>query len=300
MTPMTEFIQKMKEKDVVLHYIQVWHKDELVEEYNRLDQKTRLNVYSVSKSVTSLGVGIAMGEKLLTAEDRLLDFFPEYRHQDIHPNVRKITVHDLLTMNCGLSSKLFFADDPQRYREHDWVDFFMKNDFGYEPGTHFEYCNFNTYMLSCIIEKLTGESLVEYMKPRFFEPLQIGNADWLSCPMGHSAAANGLMLTIDEMSAIGRLLLNQGKWEGSTLVPEWYLKEATRNQITNEVPKCGYGYQFWINPDYESYRADGKYGQYIVVVPEQQLVVSLQALDSKKFFDDVWKDLVVPCREQFR
>ncbi len=298
MSLLTEFLQKMKEKDVVLHYIQVWHKNELLEEYSRLEQKTRLNVYSVAKSVTSLGVGIAMDEKLLTAEDKLLDFFPEYRHQDIHPNIKKITVHDLLTMNCGLTEKLFFSDDPKRYEERDWVDFFFKNDFGYEPGSHFAYCNFNTYMLSCIIERLTGKSLLEYMKPRFFEPLGIGNADWLTCPMGHSAAANGLMLTIDEMSAIGRLLLQKGSWEGSQLVPKWYITEATKNQITKDIPKCGYGYQFWINPDYQSYRADGKYGQYIVVVPEQELVVSLQALDSKKFFQDVWDELVVPYRNK--
>lgn len=300
MSLLTEFLQKMKEKDVVLHYVQVWHGEELLEEYSRLEQKTRLNVYSVAKSVTSLGIGIAMQEKFLTAEDKLLDFFPEYRHQDIHPNIKKITVHDLLTMNCGLSGKLFFSDDPKRYQEHDWVDYFFHNDFGFEPGTHFEYCNFNTYMLSCMIEKLTGQTLLEYMKPRFFEPLGIGNADWLTCPMGHSAAANGLMLTIDEMSAIGRLLLQKGKWQGTQLVPEWYIGEATKNQIKKDVPKCGYGYQFWINPDYQSYRADGKYGQYIIVVPEQELVVTLQALDSKKFFRDVWDELVVPYKEQLR
>lgn len=300
MTPLTDFIQEMKEKDVLLNYVQVCHKDKLVDEYSRLDVKTRLNVYSVSKSVTSLGVGIAMGERLLTPEDRLLDFFPEYKHQKLHPNVRKITVHDLLTMNCGLSDKLFFSDDSQRYREYDWVDFFMKNKFGYEPGTHFEYCNFNTYMLSCIIEKLTGESLLEYMKPRFFEPLHIGNPDWLTCPKGHTAAAYGLMLTIDEMSTVGKLLLRKGTWKGSELVPASYIEMATKNQIAGEIPKYGYGYQFWLNPDYQSYRADGKYGQYIVVVPDKELVVSLQALESKKFFGDVWSELVVPYMEYLK
>ena len=292
------FLEKMKERDIVINYIQVYQGAQLLDAYQRMETKTRLNVYSVSKSVTSLGVGIAMGEGRLALEDRVLDFFPEYRHQNLHPNVSKITVRNLLTMTCGLTEPLFFADDARRYQEKDWVDFFMRNDFAYEPGSHFEYSNFNTYLLSCIVEKVCGQSLLDYMKPRFFEPLGIGNPDWISCPMGHTVAANGLLLTIDEMSAIGRLLLQNGKWEGSTLVPEVYLKEAVQNQVHTNMPKCGYGYQFWINPDYESFRADGKYGQYIVVVPKKELVISLQALDSKKFFEDVWSELAVPYLER--
>lgn len=297
MTPMNHFLQKMKEKDIVINYIQIYQNDRLIEEYGRLDKKTRLNVYSVSKSVTSLGAGIACDEGLLRLDDRLLDFFPEYREQKTAPAVKNITVRDLLTMTCGLKEKLFFADDPQRYQVKDWIDFFMKNDFCYEPGTHFEYSNFNTYMLSCVVEKVSGKTLLEYLKPRLFEPLHIGNADWITCPCGHTAAANGLLLTIDEMSSIGRLLLRKGEWEGQRLVSQAYIEEATQNHIHTNMPKCGYGYQFWINPDCTSYRADGKYGQYIVVVPDSDLVVSLQALESKKFFDDVWTDLVVPYKK---
>lgn len=297
MTPMNDFLQKMKEKDISINYIQIYQDDILVEEYERLDTKTRLNVYSVAKSVTSLGVGIARDEGFLRLDDRLLDFFPEYGTQKTAPAVEQITVRDLLTMTCGLKDKLFFSDDPDRYRIKDWIDYFMKNDFAYDPGTHFEYCNFNTYMLSCIVEKASGQTLLEYLKPRLLDPLQIGNADWLVCPCGHTAAANGLLLTIDEMSSIGRLLLKKGEWEGRRLVSQSYIEEATQNHIHTNMPKCGYGYQFWINPDYTSYRADGKYGQYIVVVPDSNLVVSLQALESKKFFDDVWTDLVVPYKK---
>lgn len=300
MTLLNDFLEDMKKKDILLNYVQVWHRGELLEEYQRLAGKTRLNVYSVSKSVTSLGVGIAMQENRFRKEDRLLDFFPEYTRETLHPNLGRITIRNLLTMNCGAANQMFFGDDEQRYRERDWIAFFMGQDFPYEPGTHFSYCNFNTYLLSCIVERTTGTSLLDYMKPRFFEPLHIGNPDWLVCPHGHTAAAFGLMLTIDEMSVIGNLLLQNGSWEGTQLVPAEYIKEATRNQIRGEIPKNGYGYQFWINPDETSYRADGKYGQYIVVVPEAELVVSLQALESKKFYQDVWTGLVEPYKNELR
>ena len=134
----------------------------------------------------------------------------------------------------------------------------------------------------------------DYMTPRFFDKLGIGNPDWLTCPMGHSAGANGLFLSIDEMSRIGQFLLHDGCWNGEQLLDPAYLHEAEKNQYPVNAPKHGYGYFFWTNPDDESYRADGMYGQYIVVVPKSKAVVTVQALDSKKFFDDVWSELVVP------
>lgn len=294
------FVKKMKEKEIVINYVQVYQGNRLLGEYSRLDRKTRLNVYSVSKSVASIGIGIAIQEGILQIDTRLQDIFPEYAGRMKHSGISGITVEHLLTMTCGLQDKLFFSDDEERYQIKDWMTYFFDQVFSYEPGMHFDYSNFNTYMLSCVIEKVTGQTLLDYMKPRFFEKIGIGNADWLVCPMGHTTAANGLLLTIDEMSAIGRFLLQEGSWNGERIVSEEYIRNATRNQIYTNMPKNGYGYQFWINPDGESYRADGKYGQYIVVVPKSGLVVTVQALDSKKFYQDVWTELVLPLKEEIK
>lgn len=292
MTELESFIEKMNEKNVVIHYAQIYKNDKLIQEYNRIGTKTRLNVYSVSKSVTAIGVGIAIDEGLLRLEQKVSDFYPEYL--GICPQITKITIRDLLTMTCGLKEQLFFSDDPERYIVKDWVDYFMKSEFAYEPGEHFEYCNFNTYILACIIEKVSSETLLSYMTSRFFNKIGIGNPDWLVCPKGHNTAANGLLLTIDEMSRIGRFLLKKGKWNGEQILSESFIEDATHNHITTNMPKAGYGYQFWINPDKNSYRADGKYGQYIVVLPEQQSVITMQALEGRKIFNDVWSELIVP------
>lgn len=294
MSYIESFLSKMEEKKVVINYIQIYQNDKLLEEYARLTTKTRLNTYSVSKSVTSLGVGIAIDEGLLSLDDLIYTFFDEIDFTKCNPLVKKIKVRHLLTMTCGLKDKLFFGDDEERYINKDWVSHFFYSDFIYEPGEHFEYCNFNTYILSCIIEKVSKQSLLDYMKPRFFDILEIGNPDWLACPKGHTMAANSLFLTIDEMSKIGLLLLNNGTYKGKQIISKEYLELATKNQIEQNIPKFGYGYQFWINEDLKSYRADGKYGQYIIVVPSYNLVVTLQALDTQKFYDDVWEDLVIP------
>ena len=246
-----EFIAKMKQKDIVINFVQAWRNDTLEESYARLDKPTRLHAYSVSKSVTSIGVGLAVQEGLLRLDDPVLRFYPEYDPAELAPNLRRMTVRDLLKMGCGSKDKMFFWNDAQRLQCRDWQDYFLRNAFPYEPGTRFEYNNFNSYMCSCIVERAAGCTLKDYMTPRFFDKLGIGNPDWLTCPMGHSAGANGLFLSI-------------------------------------------YGYFFWTNPDDESYRADGMYGQYIVVVPKSKAVITVQALDSKKFFDDVWSELVVP------
>ena len=289
-----EFIAKMKQKDIVINFVQAWRNDTLEESYARLDKPTRLHAYSVSKSVTSIGVGLAVQEGLLKLDDPVLKFYPEYDPATLAPNLRKMTVRDLLKMGCGSKDKMFFWNDAQRLQCKDWQDYFLRNAFPYEPGTRFEYNNFNTYMCSCIVERVAGCTLKDYMTPRFFDKLGIGNPDWLTCPMGHSAGAYGLFLSIDEMSRIGQFLLHDGCWNGEQLLDPAYLHEAEKNQYPVNAPKHGYGYFFWTNPDDESYRADGRYGQYIVVVPKSNVVVTVQALDSKKFFDDVWSELVVP------
>ena len=290
---MSQFLKSMKEKDISINYLQIYKDGEILEEFSRLNEKTRLSTYSVSKSITSLGVGIALDEGIIKLKDHIYKFFDEIDFDLVDSKVKKIKIVDLLTMTSGLEHPLFFMDDKERYENTNWIEHFFYNKFKYPAGTKFLYSNFNSYILGCIIQKASGETLLEYMNERFFKKLEIGNPDWLTCPLGHSTAANSLMLTIDEMTKIGVLLLNKGLYKDERIISEGYINLATKNQIKNNPPRDGYGYQFWINKDKKSFRAEGKYGQFIIVVPYANLVVSVQALTSENIYDYLWDELIL-------
>lgn len=265
---------------MVVNYIQIRKEGETVSDYSRLDFKTRLNSWSMSKSFVSAAAGIAMEEGLLSFEEKLCDSFAEYIPASAEESLLALTVRDMLTMTTGLENALFFGDDPERYRTKDWIAYFFGQKFPHKNGEKFLYCNFNTYMLSCMIEKKTGQSLVDYLRPRLFEPLEIYSPDWTRCPMGHVHAANGLYITIDELANFGEMLLGEGNFRGKQLVPAWYVKEAGKNQMPETEKNVKYGYQFWVSDDETWYRAAGKYGQSCIVMPDRHAVVAIQALES--------------------
>lgn len=285
-----KFLITIKDKDMVVNYVQVYKDGELLIDFSRLPSKTRLNSWSLSKSVISVAVGIAIDEGLLTLDERICDSFSEYVPENASANLTELTVRHMLTMTTGVAYALFFTDDNERYITKDWIAYFFKQEFPYKPGERFLYCNFNTYMLGCLIERKTGRDLLDYLNEKIFEPLEIYSADWTRCPMGHLHAANGLYLTIDEYARFGQMLLGKGVYKGKRIVSEEYLAEATRNQLGDITPKYGYGYQFWLNPD-GSYRADGKFGQYVVVMPKKNAIVVTMALESGELFDVVWSEL---------
>lgn len=288
---LAEFLEHMKQKNRVVNYVQVRQNDQIIEDYKRLDSKTRLNTWSVSKSFISIGVGIAIDEGLLTLEEKICDSFPEYLPEHASENLLSLTVRDLLTMTTGLENALFFADDAERYHTEDWISYFFQSSFSRKPGERFLYSNFNTYMLSCLIEKKSKENLLEYLRYRLFEPLEIHSPDWTFCPKGHVHAANGLYVTIDELGNFGEMLLHKGEYKGKRIVSSAYVEAAGKDQLGLPEPEDGYGYQFWINPDHKSFRADGKFGQFVLVLPEKNAVISVQSLDSKAIFPYVWKDI---------
>lgn len=295
MLPVLEnFIRHVTDDQMVVNYVQIRQNNQIIDEYSRLSSKTRLNTWSVSKSFVSIGVGIAIDEGLITLDEKICDSFADYIPAQASRNLLDLTVQDLLTMATGLEKPLFFADDSDRYVTKDWILHFFQSSFIKRPGEQFLYSNFNTYMLSCLVERKAGKNLLEYLRHRLFEPLEINSPDWTFCPRGHIHAANGLYITIDEMGNFGEMLLNNGQYKGRSIVSSKYIRQATRNHIaTNAInsPKNGYGYQFWINPDQRSYRADGKFGQYIIVLPDKNAVIAVQSLDNANIFDHVWREI---------
>lgn len=274
-------VDTFKKEDLNVLYLQMRRDGNIVGEYSRLPRKARMNMYSVSKSVVSVGVGIAIDEGLLHMDDKISNFFVENITGKTSQSLMNTSVRHLLTMTSGLTNPLFFADSPERYQVKDWIEYFFQSDFCYMPGEHFLYSNFNTYILSCIIEKQTGQNLLEYLRYRLFEPIGIGNPDWTLCPMGHVHAANGLFLNIDELGNFGELLLHYGNYKGHQIVSEKYLKEATVDQVkgieagTEDKEFYGYGYQFWMTQIENSFLCSGNYGQYCLIMPDKDMVLSV-------------------------
>lgn len=287
-----EFLNGVKEKEIVVNYVQVIKDGKIALDWGRMTQKARLNTWSVSKSFVSVAVGIAIDEGLISLNEKICDSFEEYLPKNPSKNLTDLTVRHLLTMTTGFDHPLFFSDDPERYVTVDWIQYFFNQSFPYAPGERFLYCNFNTYMLACLIEKKSGVEIMEYLKPRLFTPLDILSPDWTRCPMGHIHAANGLYLTIDEFGRFGQMLLDGGVYNGKRIVSKEYIDMATKKQVPKEWDS-NYGFQFWINTDMESFRADGKYGQYIIVVPKKNMVVAVQSLDSGDVFKEVWDEFVM-------
>ena len=285
------FFEKINERGVVLNYLQVIQNDQTLIDYSRLESKTRLNTWSLCKSIVSCGIGIAIHEGYLSLDEKLIDSFPEYDCGSLSASLKSLTLRDMLTMTSGLETALFFGDDPERYVTQDWVSYFFSQSFPNPNGVKFVYSNFNTYMSAVMAERKIGNDFLDYMKLKFFEPLCIHSVDWTRDPMGYIHAANGLYVTIDEIAAFGKMLLNCGRYNGVQVVPEDYLKEAVKNQIP-AVGNPEYGYQFWVSSKTHSFSANGKFGQYCIVIPEKNAVIAAMALDSKDYYDLIEENIM--------
>ncbi len=285
---LTEFLPRAREENLNVLYAQVRIGGAVVEDFQSLPKKTRLNMMSVSKSVVSTGVGIALDEGLLSLDESVCNAFEKYLPASIPPQLEQLQVRHLLTMTSGLASPLFFADDPERYQVHDWISYFFQAEFAHMPGEQFLYSNFNTYILNALVEMRAGQNMLEYLRNRLFKPLGIGNPDWTLCPMGHCYAANGLFLTIDELGNFGQMLLQGGRYQGRQLVPADYMAAATRKQVETYArypegsqQSYGYGYQFWMTELSNTFICSGNYGQYCLALPEQDTVICVMSLEGR-------------------
>ena len=254
-------------------------------------------LYSLSKSFTSTAVGFAVSEGLISTEDKVISYFTEELPAEISKNLEAMTIKHLLTMSTGHSEDTL--EPMWEQSEGNWAKAFLEMPVEYEPGTHFLYNSGATYMLSAIIQKVTGSRMLEYLKPRLFEPLGTENPVWDVCPRGIDIGGYGLSIKTEDIARFGQLYLQKGKWEGRQLIPLKWVEEATRLQISNsDSPEIGgdweqgYGYQFW-RCRHNSFRGDGAYGQYCIVIPEKDAVFAANCAveDMGLMFDLVWDNL---------
>ena len=234
---------------------------------------------SVSKSFNSTAVGLAIAAGKLSLDDHILKFFPADAPADPSDHLKAMTVRDLLTMTCGHDT------EPKSIHGAPTVKEFLAQPVPYEPGTHFLYNTMGAYTLSAIVTKVTGQTSLEFLKPRLFEPLGIENPRWDSSPEGNSLGGYGLYLRTEDIAKFGQLYLQKGNWQGRQLIPAQWVEQATSRQVPNDQEshanmgmdwKQGYGFQFW-RCTHNAYRGDGAAGQFCVVMPDQDAVVAITA-----------------------
>jgi CubicO group peptidase (beta-lactamase class C family) len=261
---------------------------------------------SVSKTFTSTAVGLAVAEGKLSLSDKVVDLFPDKLPAEVSENLKKVEVRHLLTMSGGHDTEPSFR---KLAEGTDWVEAFLAHPFEHEPGTYFWYNSMGTYMLSAIVQKVTGEKVIDYLTPRLFEPLAIEGATWQESPQGINTGGWGLYLKTEDLAKMGQLILRRGEWNGVQIVPaEWIDQMTTAHidsrpagkrpeQITFKAEDSdwlqGYGYQMW-RCRHGAVRADGANGQYIIVMPEQDVVIAMTANigDMQGEINLVWEHLL--------
>ena len=249
-------------------------------------------LYSLSKSFASTAVGLAVAEGRLTVDDPVLSFFPQEAPQEASPNLQAMRVRHLLSMTTGHDADTLgrMADAP----DGNWARAFLALPVVYEPGCHFFYNTGATYMLSAIVQRLSGQTLVEYLTPRLFAPLGIEGATWETCPQGANTGGFGLSVRTEDIARFGQLYLQGGVWQDQRLLPAEWVAEATAVHADNSSQsnidwRQGYGYQFW-RARHGAYRGDGAFGQFCLVMPAQDAVLAITSgvKNMQEVLDQVW------------
>lgn len=257
-------------------------------------------MYSVTKSFTSTAIGFASQEGRLSVDDTLLSHFPEHAPKKPDSNMQQMRLRDLLRMSTGHDQ-----DPSEKVREAKQgagVKAFLATRVADKPGTHFLYNSGGTYMLAAVVQKVSGQTVQEYLTPRLFEPLGIDTPTWAMSQEGINKGAGGLFLHTEDLAKFGQFYLQKGVWEGRQLLNQTWVSAATSLQTaTGGNPQSnwdhGYGYQFWRNK-VQGFRADGAYGQFAMVLPELDTVVAITSGtgDMGAVMDTVWESLLPALR----
>lgn len=234
-------------------------------------------LFSLSKSFTSTAVGLAVSDGKLSVDAPVISFFPDQLPATVEPNLAAMRVRHLLTMSTGHDQDA--AGRTTSAPDGDWVRAFLSLPVELEPGTKFVYNSAATYMLSAIVQNLTGARMLDYLTLRLFDPIGIAGAAWETCPRGIDTGGWGLSLKTEDIARFGLLYLHGGRWHDRQLVPADWVQTATSKQISNGEGDTsdwtqGYGCQFW-RCRHGAYRGDGAFGQYCVVMPEQEAVLAI-------------------------
>lgn len=252
--------------------------------------------FSCSKTFVAAAVGIAINEKLLRLTDRLVTFFPKQLPPVVSWRLNGITVKDLLTMRSG-----FVVNTQIRNDSLAWIRAYLAHPMKADPGKLFQYDSMDTYLLSAIIQKVTGKTVLDYLKQKVFRHMNIQDVKWEQSPEGINTGGWGLYIQPESLAKFGQLLLQHGQWQSRQLIPARWVEAMMSKQVVSPNKGDSYGYQMWI-PSYPTAAyAAGAYGQYIMVVPKADVVVVInQCLtnSSSGVFKQIWNTLFAGMQSQ--
>lgn len=243
--------------------------------------------HSMCKSITGMAIGMLIEEEKLKLDENIYDIFPDHINAFSKIFRPVITVENLLTMTSGIT-----FNESGIVSGNDWLGSFLNASVNGKPGTEFQYNSLNTYVLSAIVTKRTGETLTEYLTPRLFDPLGITKYYWETCPKGITKGGWGLFLCAEDMAKLGQLYLQRGKWNGQQLVSEYWIEISTARHLKTQNDTYGYGYQLWMEQRPGSFEYNGMLGQNVIIYPDMDMVLVTNAGNKEMFQDCIMLNII--------
>ena len=243
--------------------------------------------HSMCKSITGMAIGMLIEEEKLKLDENIYDIFPDHINAFSKIFRPVITVENLLTMTSGVT-----FNESGIVSGNDWLGSFLNASVNGKPGTEFQYNSLNTYVLSAIVTKRTGETLTEYLTPRLFGPLGITKYYWETCPKGITKGGWGLFLCAEDMAKLGQLYLQRGKWNGQQLVSEYWIEISTARHLKTQNGTYGYGYQLWMEQRPGSFEYNGMLGQNVIIYPDMDMVLVTNAGNKEMFQDCIMLNII--------
>lgn len=243
--------------------------------------------HSMCKSITGMAIGMLIEEEKLKLDENIYDIFPDHINAFSKIFRPVITVENLLTMTSGVT-----FNESGIVSGNDWLGSFLNASVNGKPGTEFQYNSLNTYVLSAIVTKRTGETLTEYLTPRLFGPLGITKYYWETCPKEITKGGWGLFLCAEDMAKLGQLYLQRGKWNGQQLVSEYWIEISTARHLKTQNDTYGYGYQLWMEQRPGSFEYNGMLGQNVIIYPDMDMVLVTNAGNKEMFQDCIMLNII--------
>ncbi len=268
------FIRRLETQKVPMHSILLYRRDRLVAEgyYAPCGPKTLHRMFSITKSFTSIAIGLLEEEGKLSLGDAIVSYFPDKAPENVHPWIASMTIRDMLMMRTCHASTTYKTD-----MEKDWVESFFTVPPTHPPGKLFHYDTSAAHTLCALAERLSGMPMLDYLKMKL-APLDLSKESYmLTDPFGVSMGGSGLVATSMDLLRFAYFIAHEGKVEGSQLLSSAYIKTAT-SHLTDTLmtapcrsEACGYGYQFWRN-EKGGYVCYGMGGQLIIFLPDYDLI----------------------------
>ncbi len=270
-----EFMDTLEKYKVNIHGFSLSVGHTIVAEgyYKPFTAESQHRMYSIAKSFVSVAIGLLQEEGKVSIEDRIADYFREAIHGELHPFLRTMTIRDMLTMQTAHHSM-----KSERYAAKDWVESFFNTPPTHHPDAVFNYDTSGSHVLGALVEKLSGMTLLDYLKEKVFDTIGMSEeAKILPDKVGTSQGGAGLVATLSDIRGLARLLMDDGVYEGEALIPAEYIKQATAKQVPTDFmskfdERHGYGFQIWKTRE-DGFALYGLGGQLALCVPELDLML---------------------------